>query len=100
MNSKFSISDFKSGVVVFLVALPLCLGISLACGVPIFSGILSGIVGGFIVAIFSSSKYSVSGPAAGLTAIVVTSISQLGSYNCFLAAVFFCRNFSSYFWNN
>ena len=97
MNSKFSFSDFKSGVVVFLVALPLCLGISLACGVPIFSGILSGILGGFIVAIFSSSKYSVSGPAAGLTAIVVTSISQLGSYNCFLAAVFFAGIFQVIF---
>lgn len=97
MNSKFSFSDLKSGIVVFLVALPLCLGISLACGVPIFSGILSGIVGGIIVAIFSSSKYSVSGPAAGLTAIVVTSISKLGSYEYFLAAVFFAGIFQIIF---
>lgn len=97
MNSKFSFSDLKSGVVVFLVALPLCLGISLACGVPIFSGILSGIVGGIIVGIFSSSRYSVTGPAAGLTAIVVTSISQLGSYEYFLAAVFFAGIFQIIF---
>lgn len=83
------LSDLKSGVVVFLVALPLCLGIAMACGAPLFSGIIAGVIGGVIVTSFSGSKYSVSGPAAGLTAIVITSISQLGSFPAFLAAVVF-----------
>lgn len=87
MNSKIYLPDIKSGSVVFLVALPLCLGISLACGVPLFSGIIAGVIGGSIVTLFSNSKYSVSGPAAGLTAIVISSIAQLGSLQVFLAAV-------------
>ncbi len=87
MFQKNKLADVKSGIVVFLVALPLCLGIAMACGVPLFSGIIAGVVGGILVTAFSGSKYSVSGPAAGLTAIVIASISQLGSYEAFLAAV-------------
>ncbi|MES2545756.1 MAG: SulP family inorganic anion transporter [Bacteroidota bacterium] len=81
-------SDFASGLVVFLVALPLCLGIALASGAPLFSGIIAGIVGGIIVGYLSTSHLSVSGPAAGLTAIVLTAITDLGSFNVFLLAVF------------
>lgn len=93
MSKKNKLADFKSGVVVFLVALPLCLGIALACGVPLFSGIIAGVVGGILVTTFSGSKYSVSGPAAGLTAIVLAAISQLGSFEAFLAAVVFAGVF-------
>jgi MFS superfamily sulfate permease-like transporter len=78
---------------VFLVALPLCLGIAMACKVPLFSGIIAGVIGGILVTIFSGSKYSVSGPAAGLTAIVLASIAQLGNYQAFLAAVVFAGVF-------
>jgi len=80
-------SDFASGLVVFLVALPLCLGIALASGAPLFSGIISGIVGGIVVGFLSQSQLSVSGPAAGLTAIILTAITDLGSFNGFLLAV-------------
>jgi len=80
-------SDFASGLVVFLVALPLCLGIALASGAPLFSGIISGVVGGIVVGYLSQSHLSVSGPAAGLTAIVLTAISDLGAFNIFLLAV-------------
>lgn len=80
-------SDFAAGLVVFLVALPLCLGIALASGAPLFSGIISGIIGGIVVGYLSNSHLSVSGPAAGLTAIVLTSITDLGSFNAFLLAV-------------
>ncbi len=80
-------SDFASGLVVFLVALPLCLGIALASGAPLFSGIISGVIGGIIVGYLSQSHISVSGPAAGLTAIVLTAITDLGSFNTFLLAV-------------
>ena len=80
-------SDFASGLVVFLVALPLCLGIALASGAPLFSGIISGVVGGIVVGYLSQSHLSVSGPAAGLTAIVLTAITDLGSFNAFLLAV-------------
>ncbi len=80
-------SDFASGLVVFLVALPLCLGIALASGAPLFSGIISGIIGGIVVGYLSKSHISVSGPAAGLTAIVLTAITDLGSFNAFLLAV-------------
>lgn len=79
-------SDLASGLVVFLVALPLCLGIALASGAPLFAGIISGIVGGLVVGYLSQSHLSVSGPAAGLTAIVLTAISDLGSFNAFLLA--------------
>ena len=81
-------SDFASGLVVFLVALPLCLGIAMASGAPLFSGIISGIVGGIVVGYLSKSHLSVSGPAAGLTAIVLTAITDLGAFDVFLTAVF------------
>lgn len=89
MNSKNIVADIKAGIVVFLVALPLCLGIAMACGVTLFSGIIAGVVGGIIVTLLSGSKYSVTGPAAGLTAIVIASVTQLGSYQAFLAAAVF-----------
>ena len=79
-------SDFASGLVVFLVALPLCLGIALASGAPPLSGIIAGVVGGIVVGFFSKSHLSVSGPAAGLTAIVLTAITDLGAFNIFLTA--------------
>lgn len=80
-------SDFSSGLVVFLVALPLCLGIALASGAPLFSGIISGVVGGIVVGLLSKSHLSVSGPAAGLTAIVLVAITDLGAFDVFLTAV-------------
>lgn len=79
--------DFVAAIVVFLVAIPLCLGIALASGAPLFSGILSGIVGGIVVGSLSASEVSVSGPAAGMAAVVVTAITQLGDFNTFLLAV-------------
>lgn len=89
MFQKNLFADIKAGIVVFLVALPLCLGIAMACKVPLFSGIIAGVVGGILVTVFSGSKYSVSGPAAGLTAIVLASVTQLGNYQAFLAAIVF-----------
>ena len=86
-QKSFFKNDWKSGISVFLVALPLCLGIALASGAPLFSGLISGIVGGIIIGILSGSEVSVSGPAAGLTMIVATSIKDLGSYQGFLVAV-------------
>src|SRR5690606_2655005 len=80
-------ADFASGLVVFLVALPLCLGIALASGAPPLSGIIAGIIGGIVVGGLSNSHLSVSGPAAGLTAIVLTAVSDLGGFEVFLAAV-------------
>jgi MFS superfamily sulfate permease-like transporter len=80
-------NDLPSSIVVFLVALPLCLGIALASGAPMLSGLIAGIVGGIVVASFSGSQLSVSGPAAGLTTIVLSAIIQLGSYEAFLCAV-------------
>lgn len=88
MNLRsFWSSDFPSSVVVFLVALPLCLGIALASGAPLFSGLLAGIVGGIVVGSLSGSQLSVSGPAAGLTTIVLAAILELGSYPAFLLSV-------------
>lgn len=81
------IPDLISGVVVFLVALPLCLGIALASGAPLFSGLIAGIIGGIVVGSLSGSHTSVSGPAAGLTAIVAMQIGQLGTFEAFLLAV-------------
>ena len=80
-------NDLPAGLVVFLVALPLCLGIALASGAPLFSGIIAGIVAGTVVASVSGSSLSVSGPAAGLTVIVHNAITELGSYEIFLVAV-------------
>ncbi|WP_317169646.1 SulP family inorganic anion transporter [Hymenobacter sp. BT18] len=80
-------SDAPAGLVVFLVALPLCLGIALASGAPLLSGIIAGMVGGLVVAWISGSQLSVSGPAAGLTAIIVTAIQTLGSFEALLASV-------------
>lgn len=79
--------DIAAGVVVFLVALPLCLGIALASGAPLFSGLIAGAVGGLVVGALSGSHTSVSGPAAGLTAIVLAQIAALGSFDAFLLAV-------------
>ncbi|WP_053845680.1 SulP family inorganic anion transporter [Paracidovorax avenae] len=79
--------DAPASLVVFLVALPLCLGIALASGVPLMAGLVSGIVGGLVVGALSGSHLSVSGPAAGLVVIVVGSIASLGSYPAFLTAV-------------
>jgi MFS superfamily sulfate permease-like transporter len=79
--------DLAAGLVVFLVALPLCLGIALASGAPLFSGIISGAIGGIVVGFLSNSALSVTGPAAGLTAIVLTAISDLGGFDIFLVAV-------------
>lgn len=80
-------SDLPASIVVFFVALPLCLGIALASGAPLFSGLIAGIVGGIVVGSLSGSKIGVSGPAAGLAAIVLTAIGTLGGYENFLVAV-------------
>lgn len=80
-------SDLPSGLVVFLVALPLCLGIALASGAPFFSGIISGIVGGIVIGALSNSPLSVSGPAAGLAALVMGALVSIGDYSLFLCAV-------------
>ena len=78
--------NFPSGLVVFLVALPLCLGIALASGAPPLSGIISGIIGGIVVGLISNSNISVSGPAAGLTAIILVAITDIGTFELFLCA--------------
>lgn len=87
LSFKYLKEDLPAGLVVFLVALPLCLGIALASGAPLFSGIIAGIVGGIVVAFVSGSALSVSGPAAGLTVIVLNGITTLGAYDQFLTAV-------------
>lgn len=87
LYTKYVKTDLLSGMVVFLVALPLCLGIALASGAPLFSGIIAGIVGGIVVGFLSNSQLSVSGPAAGLTAIVLAAITSLGDYETFLVAL-------------
>ncbi|WP_375578754.1 SulP family inorganic anion transporter [Marivirga tractuosa] len=80
-------SDIPASIVVFLVALPLCLGIALASGAPLYSGLIAGIVGGIVVASLSGSHAGVSGPAAGLAVIVLAAIQDLGSFEIFLMAV-------------
>ena len=80
--------DLPAGLTVFLVALPLCLGISLASGAPLYAGILSGVIGGLVVSFVSGSQLGVSGPAAGLTTVVSASIISFGDYRIFLLAVF------------
>lgn len=84
---KYLKNDLPASVVVFFVALPLCLGIALASGAPLFSGVIAGIIGGIVVGSLSGSKIGVSGPAAGLAAIVLTAIGTLGGYENFLVAV-------------
>lgn len=79
--------DIPAGIVVFLVALPLCLGIALASGAPLFSGLIAGLVGGLVVSWLSGSQLSVSGPAAGLTVVVLHAIEQLGSFQAFLLSL-------------
>jgi len=80
-------SDVPASIVVLLVAIPLCLGIALASGAPLFSGIIAGIVGGIVVGSISKSAQGVSGPAAGLAVIVLVAIQDLGSFDIFLLAV-------------
>ena len=91
MNNNNLFKEFKSdlpaSIVVFFVAVPLCLGIALASGAPLFSGIIAGIIGGIIVGIASGSPLGVSGPAAGLAVIVLTAIGSIGSFPAFLLAV-------------
>jgi MFS superfamily sulfate permease-like transporter len=90
MSSKYFATagkDLPAGLVVFLVALPLCLGISLASGAPFFSGLISGIVGGVVIGSLSGSKLSVAGPAAGLAALVLGAITNIGAFDLFLCAV-------------
>ena len=82
-----TLTDLGASVVVFLVALPLCLGIALASGAPLLSGIVAGIVGGIVVGLLSPSHVQVSGPAAGLTAIVISAIATQGSFEAFLPCV-------------
>lgn len=87
MNFKTLKNDFPASIVVFFVALPLCLGIALASGAPLLSGLIAGIIGGIVVGILSGSNLGVSGPAAGLAAIVAVAIKDLGSFEVFLVAV-------------
>lgn len=80
-------NDLPASLIVFLVAVPLCLGIALASGAPLFSGIIAGIIGGIVVGALSGSQLGVSGPAAGLAVIVLTAITELGGFQVFLLAV-------------
>jgi MFS superfamily sulfate permease-like transporter len=84
---SFMKHDFKASITVFFVALPLCLGISLASNAPVYAGIVAGIIGGIIVSAISKSSLSVSGPAAGLTAICAAAITELGAIELFFLAV-------------
>jgi MFS superfamily sulfate permease-like transporter len=84
---KYLKRDLPASIVVFFVALPLCLGIALASGAPLFSGLIAGIIGGIVVGSISGSQVGVSGPAAGLAVIVLGAIASLGSYESFLVAV-------------
>ncbi|MBL7998433.1 MAG: SulP family inorganic anion transporter [Candidatus Kapabacteria bacterium] len=89
MQQPFALfkTNLSSGIVVCLVALPLCLGIAIASGAPPLSGIIAGIIGGIVVGVISNSHLSVSGPAAGLTAVVLSAIATLGSFELFLCSV-------------
>ena len=80
-------SNLVSGLIVFLVALPLCLGVALASGTPLFAGIVSGVIGGVIVGLISGSQTSVSGPSPGQVAVVIAQMSILGRFDVFLAAL-------------
>lgn len=87
LQNHIILRDFYASIVVFFVALPLCLGIAMASGAPLFSGIIAGIVGGIIVGMVSGSQLGVSGPAAGLAVIVLNAIATLGSWEAFLLSV-------------
>jgi len=87
-NKNTLLNDFSASIVVFLVALPLCLGVAVASGAEPFSGIIAGVIGGIVVGYFSGSNLSVSGPAAGLTSIVAAAILELKFFEAFLLAVF------------
>src|ERR1043165_9246553 len=88
MNVKeYFSNDLLASLVVFLVALPLCLGIALASGAPLQAGLIAGVVGGIVAGSLSGSPLSIAGPAAGLTTIVVASITELGSFEAFVLAV-------------
>lgn len=88
LSKDFYSEDLMSGLVVFLVALPLCLGIALASGAPLLSGIIAGVIGGIVVGTLSGSHVSVSGPAAGLTAIIISQLELLnGNYQAFLLSI-------------
>jgi MFS superfamily sulfate permease-like transporter len=84
---QYAAADFPASIVVYLVALPLCLGIALGSNAPLFSGIIAGMVGGILVGLLSGSALSVSGPAAGLTAVVASSIGKMPVYEAFLLSV-------------
>ncbi len=86
-SKKYLKKDFFSGLIVFLIALPLCLGIAQACHAPLFAGVVAGIVGGIVIGSLSGSHLSVSGPAAGLTAIVLVAITKMPSFEVFLCSV-------------
>lgn len=80
-------NDLTAGLIVFLIALPLCLGIAQASHAPLFSGIVAGVIGGIVIGFFSRSSLSVSGPAAGLVAIVIVAIEKMGAFDIFLCSV-------------
>jgi len=86
-SPAFLKSDILSGIIVFLIALPLCLGIAQASNAPLFSGIVAGIVGGIVIGLISKSNFSVSGPAAGLVSVVIGALEDLGAFEIFLCAV-------------
>lgn len=86
-NRRYLKFDCIAGIVVFLVAVPFCLGIAIASGAPLFSGLISGIIGGIVVGFFSGSQVSVSGPAAGMAAVTFAAITELGGFNGFLVAL-------------
>lgn len=86
-SGKHLKKDALAGLIVFLIALPLCLGIAQACHAPLFAGVVAGIVGGIVIGSLSASNLSVSGPAAGLTAIVLVAITELGAFEIFLCSV-------------
>ncbi len=95
-RTKLIVADVLSGSIVFLVALPLCLGIAIASDADPIAGLISGVVGGVVVGLMSGSHTSVSGPAAGLTAIVATQIAELGSFSTFLLALYWPESSKSY----
>jgi MFS superfamily sulfate permease-like transporter len=89
LSAQYLKNDIVAGVVFFLVALPLCLGVALASDAPLFSGIISGIAGGLVVTVLSGSALGVSGPAAGLAVMVAAAIAKLG-FEAFLLSVVIC----------